>query len=105
MATAPSRPPATFPPGERPFLWRWGTLTAMAILTSPLASFYDGVSVLLGNGEGSFQTARNFPAGSHLQSVAVGDFNVDGHLDVAVGFAGGVRVLLGSGTGSFQMPH
>src|SRR2546425_10131087 len=38
------------------------------------------VSVLLGNGDGKFQTARNFPVGSGPKSVAVGDFNGDGRL-------------------------
>ncbi len=44
----------------------------------------DNASVLLGNGDGSFQAARNFPAGTFPQSVAVGDFNGDGLQDLAV---------------------
>ena len=48
-------------------------------------SFTDStVSVFLGNGDGNFQSARNFPAGSYPESVAVGDFDGDGHLDLAV---------------------
>jgi hypothetical protein len=62
------------------------------------------VSVLLGNGDGTFQAAQNFPAGSRPQSVAVGDFNGDGHLDLVVAnpSAGTVSVLLGNGDGTFQ---
>ena len=45
---------------------------------------YGNVSVLLGNGDGSFQAAQNFVAGSAPQSVAVGDFNGDGTPDLAV---------------------
>src|SRR5262245_57236370 len=46
--------------------------------------FSDDVSVLLGNGDGTFQAAHTFPAGSRPQSVAVGEFNGDGRLDLAV---------------------
>jgi predicted NUDIX family NTP pyrophosphohydrolase len=60
------------------------------------------VSVLLGNGDGSFQAARNFDAGIHPLSVAVGDFNGDGKPDLAVANGYYVSVLLGNGDGSFQ---
>jgi hypothetical protein len=43
-----------------------------------------GVSVLLGNGDGSFQQARHFRAGHYgTHSVVAEDFNGDGHLDLA----------------------
>ena len=42
------------------------------------------VSVLLGNGNGTFQAPRNSATGSGSQSVAVGDFNGDGRPDFAV---------------------
>jgi len=64
-----------------------------------------GVGVLLGNGDGTFQTAVNYPAGSNTAWVAVADLNGDGKLDLAVtdgGIAGKVYVLLGNGNGTFQ---
>jgi len=42
------------------------------------------VSVLRGNGDGTFQAAVNFGVGERPFSVAVGDFNGDGPQDLAV---------------------
>src|SRR5438046_5325737 len=70
----------------------------------------DTVSVLLGNGDGTFQPARTFPAGSKPTSVAVGDFNGDGLQDLAVtngvldnvtGVPDNVFVMLGKAGATF----
>jgi hypothetical protein len=67
------------------------------------------VSVLLGNGDGTFQAPLSFTAGNSPQAVVVADFNGDARSDVAV-IAGAdaansnnVAVLLGNGDGTFQM--
>jgi hypothetical protein len=63
------------------------------------------VSVLLGNGDGTFRNAVHHPAGLAPSCVAVGDFNRDGIPDLAVANnipSGTVSVLLGNGQGSFQ---
>ena len=61
----------------------------------------------MGNGDGTFQAARTFTAGKTIWSVAVGDFNGDGKLDLAVpdGGSNTVSVLLGNGDGTFQAPR
>ncbi len=70
-------------------------------------------SVLLGNGNGTFQPAQNFPTGSNWASpsstrVVVADFNADRKLDIVIANApigtasnGTLSVLLGKGDGSF----
>jgi hypothetical protein len=63
------------------------------------------VSVLLGNGDGTFQTAVTYGTGGiYADSVAVADVNGDGKLDVVAGNYGSsdVDVLLGNGDGTFQ---
>src|SRR5207249_592627 len=62
------------------------------------------VSVLLGNGDGTFQTAQAFAADNGPDSVAIVDFNGDGLPDLAVANfrSGTVSVLLGNGDGTFQ---
>jgi hypothetical protein len=42
------------------------------------------VSVLLGNGDGTFQRGHAYTTGSNAESVVVGDFNSDGKFDLAV---------------------
>ena len=63
------------------------------------------VSVLLGDGNGTFGAASNFPLapGSHPDALAVGDFNGDGKPDLVTANAvsNDVSVLLGDGTGGF----
>ncbi len=61
--------------------------------------------VLLGNGDGSFQPAVDYGLTDYSAvSVAVGDVNKDGHLDLVVGDHWVLEVLLGKGDGSFLPP-
>ena len=66
-------------------------------------SFSDTVSMLLGNGDGTFQTQQRFAVGDSPNAVAVADLNGDGKLDVVTANGSDdVSVLLGNGDGSFQ---
>ena len=65
------------------------------------------VSVLLGNGDGTFQHKRDYFAGpGGPLDLVVADLNGDGIPDIATvnEFAGTVSVLLGNGDGSLQPP-
>src|SRR5205809_1123135 len=76
--------------------------------------FADRVSVLLGNGDGTFQAPQNINVvGTAPHAVAVGDFNGDGKPDLVTANGGpsgtpdellpdDVSVLLGNGDGTFQ---
>lgn len=63
------------------------------------------VSILLGNGDGTFQPHVDYPVGTGPYSIAVGDFDRDGKLDLVVAnypLDSTVSVLLGNGDGTFK---
>ena len=62
------------------------------------------VSVLLGNGNGTFQSQAIFATGPSPLSLAVADLNGDGKPDIIAANNGNdsISVLLGNGNGSFQ---
>ncbi len=61
------------------------------------------VSILLGNGNGTFNPASPVPAGSGPYSIVAGKFNADNNFDLAVANSGSnnVSILLGNGDGTF----
>ena len=58
------------------------------------------LSILAGMGNGQFQPPANIPVSGRTDVVAVGDFNKDGRLDIAVSGAQ-LNILMGQGNGSF----
>ena len=115
------QPPHTFPSGDaEPSAVTVADLTVDGKLNVVLATiqavspYTTTISVLRGNGDGTFQSAVSYAAGGWSPvSIAVGDVNGDGYPDVAVASMcfyddcspvkiGAVSVLLGNGDGGFQ---
>jgi hypothetical protein len=67
----------------------------------------NAVSVMLGNGDGTFRAKTDFPVGTQTQAVAAGDFNSDGKVDLVVTLNSpqfSLALLTGTGTGTFNAP-
>jgi hypothetical protein len=105
-------PHTDFPTGAGPNSVAAGDLNGDGKLDLVTANFNsdnhraDQVSVLIGNGDGTFQPQVGYGATNSPTSVAIGDFNGDHKEDVLVtsGFAHQVSLLRGNGDGTLQ-PH
>ncbi len=64
----------------------------------------NNVSVLLGNGDGTFRTSASVPVGQSPSAILANDFNGDGRTDLVVANAesNNISVLRGRGDGTFS---
>jgi len=79
----------TYAVGANPFRVAIGDFNGdghpdLAVVNSTYGSVSGTVSVLLGKGDGTFGAQTTYPVGNYPQDVAIGDFNGDGHPDLAV---------------------
>jgi hypothetical protein len=94
-----------YPTGTNPQAMAVGDFNSDGNLDYAVAnSGANTVSILLGNGDGTFKPKVDYTTGSTPKGVAVGHFTGSGHLDIAVTNSGSntVSVLLGNGDGTFQ---
>jgi hypothetical protein len=97
-------PQATVTTGASPVAIATGDFNGDGIADAVIANSSDGtLTVLLGNGDGTFFKAGNINAGGTPASVAAADLNNDGILDLAVldNASGAVKIFLGNGDGTF----
>ena len=87
-----------------------GDFNGDGIADLAIADLHAGVRILLGKGDGTFQSLVAYPtslqSGMGANRVALGDFNGDGIADLVTsdGSTATVSILLGNGDGSFQPP-
>jgi VCBS repeat protein len=101
-------PPVHYPAGFSPNAVAIADLNADGKRDIAVVNEGGSVSILLGNGDGTFAGPTNFPVGGSGRSpfsIAIADFNEDEAQDLAVGVVGGstagVSILLGNGNGTF----
>jgi hypothetical protein len=95
--------------GTSPFAVTTGDFNGDGVVDLAVANFNaagpGSVSILLGNGDGTFLPHVDYATGAASVGVATADFNGDGKLDLAVTnltFTGSLSILLGNGDGTFQ---
>src|SRR6266540_3828415 len=101
----PQPAPPSFAVGTFPLSIAVGELNSDGFPDVVTANRTSGdVSVLLGNGNGTFQPQQRASTGSSPQSTAIADLNGDGFRDLVVANGGtnDVSILLGNGDGTFQ---
>jgi hypothetical protein len=100
------RPKADFGTGGGPRSVAIADLNAdgrpdLAVVNDWIFGVVGTVSVLLGNGDGTFRSRADFGTADYAQAIAIADLDADGRQDLAVSTDSGVSVLLGNGDGTF----
>jgi hypothetical protein len=103
-------PPTSYSTGDNPLFAAVGDFNGDGKLDMAVTNTLSNtVSVLLNNGDGTFQNPVPYPTQSSPEPIVSADFNGDGKLDLAIGNVfggnlgtGSVGVMLGNANGTFQ---
>ena len=76
----------------------------LAVALQHFSSPKNGLAVLLGNGDGTFQAATTSVSGD-MRDLTAADLNGDGNIDLALSplYGNEIEVLLGNGDGTFKV--
>ncbi|HUB26577.1 MAG TPA: choice-of-anchor tandem repeat GloVer-containing protein [Tepidisphaeraceae bacterium] len=105
--------PEVYSTGSNPFDIASGSLTGDGTVDLVTANYNGTITVLLGNGDGTFQSPQTFPDGlgsypngGDQNDLAIANLGTD-FPDVLVAnqYSHDVAVLIGNGDGTFQMPQ
>jgi hypothetical protein len=110
QANAAFAPPVNYPIGNSPYAFIAADLRKdkrIDLITVNVPNGVDApgtISVLLGNGDGTFAPHVDYDVGDYPTGVVAGDFNDDGKIDLAVSnnFDNTISILYGNGDGTFQ---
>ena len=96
---------ASYPVGKNPTTITTGDFNHDSftdLITTNISS--NTVSILLGNGDGTFKAQTQLHVCQEPRALAMNDFNEDGHADVVLACSGGdeVALLIGRGNGKFE---
>jgi hypothetical protein len=100
--------PLSFATGDWPFhivMADFNRDRKIDIATNSQVAYNGNVSVLLGNGDGTFQSNVDFPAGGYGRSLAVGDLKNDRYPDlINVGYAKSLHVVVNDASWTAPAP-
>ncbi len=97
--------PDVYAAGNRPISVETADLNGDNNIDIAISNFRgDSVSVLLGNGDGTYQDAVEYPVGDAPYSVLSGDINHDDHPDLVTANASSddVSILINKGNGAYE---
>lgn len=84
-----------------------GGYSNVSVDISGRTQFPASLSVMLGNGDGTFQAATNYNVASQPFALAAGDLDHDGKVDLVIpgAFSSQIDIMKGNGDGKFQAPN